>query len=112
MNSYIGFGLSHINLDLSKSTEELLRINFLVSVKAVEVSEDSSQASDGLSTSGVDLGSHLVENYKNTKYERSAKFKGTTKLRKHILKPPVSSYRANFDETDTTTWPVSKFDSC
>ena len=83
-------------MDLSKSTEELLRINFLVSVKAVEVSEDSSQASDGLGTSGVDLGSHLVENYKSTKYEESAKFKSVTRLRKHFLKPLKSSYRANF----------------
>ena len=83
-------------MDLSKSTEELLRINFLVSVKAVEVSEDSSQASDGLSTSGVDLGSHLVENYRSTKYEESAKFMGVTVLRQRALKPPTSSYRANF----------------
>ena len=96
MNSYVGFGLSHINLDLSESTEELLWINFLISVKAVEVSEDSSQASDGLSTSGSDLVSNLFENYKTTKYEGSAKFKGVTRLRKRVLKPPGSSYRANF----------------
>ena len=81
MNSYVGFSLGDLDLDLSESTEELLCVDFLISIETVEVSEDSSQASDGLSTSGVDLGSHLVENYKNTKYEGSAKFKGVTGLR-------------------------------
>ena len=60
--TYLCFLLGDINLDFSESTEELVSIDLLVSVKAVEVSEDSSQASDGLSSSCVDLGSHLLEN--------------------------------------------------
>ena len=62
MNSYVGFGLGYLDLDLSESTEELLGVDFLISIETVEVSEDSSQASDGFSSSCVDLGSHLLEN--------------------------------------------------
>ena len=62
LNSYVGFSLCNLNLDLSESTEELLCVDFLISIETVEVSEDSSQASDGLCSSCIDLGSHLLEN--------------------------------------------------
>ena len=40
-DTYTSLSLGDINLDLFESTEELLCINFVVSVKAVKVSEDS-----------------------------------------------------------------------
>lgn len=41
LDTYGSLSFSDINLDLSESTEELVCVNLLVSVKAVEVSEDS-----------------------------------------------------------------------
>ena len=41
LGSYLSLGFVDINLDLSESTEELLGVNFVVSVEAVKVSEDS-----------------------------------------------------------------------
>ena len=59
---YLCFCLSNIDLNLLETTKEFLGINLVVSIETVEVSEDSSQSSDGLGTSGVDLSSHLLKN--------------------------------------------------
>ena len=39
--TYLGFLLGDINLDFLESTEELVSVDLLVSVKAVEVPENS-----------------------------------------------------------------------
>jgi hypothetical protein len=48
-------------LDLTKTRVELFLIDLVVAIKTVEVSEGSSKSTDGLSTSGFDLGSNLIE---------------------------------------------------
>ena len=80
MNSYVGFSLGNVDLDLSESTKELLGVDLLVAIEGVEVSEDSAQTTDGLGTSCLDLGSHLLENLKFTKREGSAKSQGIARL--------------------------------
>ena len=80
LNSYSGLGFCNVDLDLSQSTEELLGVDLLVSVEGVEVPEDSAQATDGLGSSSLDLGSHLLENLTFTKREGSAKSRGVTRL--------------------------------
>ena len=60
--TYHGLGLSDFNLDLSKSRDELLLVDLVVSIETVKVAEGSSKSTDSLSTSGLDLGSNLVEN--------------------------------------------------
>ena len=56
-----GFGAGDLDLDLAKSGVELISIDLVVSVEGVEVSEGSSEASDGLGTSGLDLSTNSLE---------------------------------------------------
>ena len=51
------------DLDLTKSTVELFGVNLVVAVERIEVSEGSSETSNGLSASGGDLSSYSFENY-------------------------------------------------
>ena len=62
-STYHGLGLSDFNLDLSKSRDELLLVDLVVSIETVKVAEGSSKSTDSLGTPGVDLGSNLIENY-------------------------------------------------
>ena len=60
---YLCFCLSDVDLNLLETTKELLGVHLVVSIEAVKVSEDSSQSPDGLSTSAIDLSSHLLKNF-------------------------------------------------
>ena len=58
----ISLGLRELNTNILETSVELTGIALSVSVNRVEVSEDSSETSDGLGTSGIELGSEFVEN--------------------------------------------------
>jgi len=62
----VGLLTSDSDLDLTETGVELFSIDLLVSIEGVEVSESSSETSDGLGSPGVDLVSHSLENYKPT----------------------------------------------
>ena len=55
-------GNSH--LDLAETRVELLSVDLVVSIEGVEVPEGSSETSDSLGTTGLNLLSDSVENYK------------------------------------------------
>lgn len=49
--------------DLAKTRVELVAVDLVVSVEGIEVSESSSETSDGLGTSCLDLLSDSLEDY-------------------------------------------------
>ena len=51
------------DLNLTETRVELLGVNLVVSVEGVEVSESSSETTDGLGTSRLDLGTNVLKNY-------------------------------------------------
>lgn len=60
----VGLVTSDSDLDLAETGVELVSVDLLVSVEGVEVSESSSETSNGLGTTGVDLVSNSLENYR------------------------------------------------
>ena len=75
--TYISLGLGDMDANLSEAGEELAGVALSVAIHGVEVSENSSETSDGLGTSGIELGSELVENY----YEQKQKLEKSFRLR-------------------------------
>ena len=63
----VGFIARNADLDLTEAGVELLSVDLVVSIERVEVSEGSSETSDGLSTTGLNLSSNSFENYSNRK---------------------------------------------
>jgi len=59
----VGFGSRNLDLDFAKSGVELFGINLSVAIEGVEVSESSSETSNGLGTTGLELRSNSLENY-------------------------------------------------
>ena len=55
------------DLNLTETRVELLGVNLVVSVEGVEVSESSSETTDGLGTSRLDLGTNVLKNYSQDK---------------------------------------------
>lgn len=51
--SYIGFGLGDLNAELLEAGEELLGVDFSVSIIVINNSESSAEASNGCGASGV-----------------------------------------------------------
>ena len=51
------------DLNLTETRVELLGVNLVVAVEGVEISESSSKTTDGLGTSGLDLGTNVLKNY-------------------------------------------------
>lgn len=63
----VSLGAADSDLDLAETAPELLSVDLFVTVERVEVSEGSAEATDGLSTSGLDLGTDVFENYSECK---------------------------------------------
>ena len=61
----ISFVAADTDLDLTETRVELLSVDLVVSIERVEISEGSSETSDGLSTTGLNLSSNSFENYSN-----------------------------------------------
>ena len=61
----IGFIAANADLDLAEAGVELVGIDLVVSVEGVEVSEGPSEASDRLGTTGLDLVTDSLEDYKD-----------------------------------------------
>ena len=59
----LGFLTGDSDLDFAQARVELLSIDLVVTVERVEVSEGSSETSDGLGTASLDLFSDSLENY-------------------------------------------------
>ena len=68
----VSLGSGDFELDLTEARVELIGVNLVVAVEGVEVAEGSSETSDGLGTSGLDLLSHFFENC--TQQERGHKY--------------------------------------
>ena len=51
------------DLDLAEAAVELLTVDLVVAIEGVEVAESTAEATDGLSTAGLDLSANLLENY-------------------------------------------------
>lgn len=64
-NTYLALGLGDVAANVLESSEEFVGIALSVTIHGVEVSEGSSETSDGLGASSGELGTHLVENYSN-----------------------------------------------
>lgn len=62
--TYLRFGLGNVAADVLESSEEFVGVTLSVAINRVEVSEGSSESSDGVSTSSMELSAHLVENYR------------------------------------------------
>jgi hypothetical protein len=62
--TYLGFGLGDVAADVLESSEEFVGVTLSVAINRVEVFEGSSESSDGVSTSSMELSAHLVENYR------------------------------------------------
>jgi len=60
-----------VDTDVLESGEEFVGIAFAVSIDGVEVSEGSSETSDGLGTTCSDLGSNSLEDYTQDETVRS-----------------------------------------
>ena len=60
--TYFGLSLGNLELDLAESRVELSGIDLVVSIETVEVTESSSETTDSLGTSSLDLGSDALEN--------------------------------------------------
>ena len=61
--TYLALGLGDVAANVLESSEEFVGITLSVTIHGVEVSEGSSETSDGLGASSGELGTHLVENY-------------------------------------------------
>ena len=59
----VGFGARYLDLDLAEARVELLGVNLVVSIERVEVSEGSSETSDRLGTTSLNLISNSFQNY-------------------------------------------------
>ena len=57
-----GFVTSDADLDFTETRVELLSINLVVAVERIEVSEGSSETSDGLGTASLDQCFNSLEN--------------------------------------------------
>ena len=62
--TYLRFGLGDVATDVLESSEEFVGVALSVTINRVEVSEGSSESSDGVGTSSMELSAHLVENYR------------------------------------------------
>lgn len=61
-----GLGAGDVaDADLAETRPELLSVDLVVSIERVEVTEGSSETSDGLSTSGLDLRSDSLKDCKH-----------------------------------------------
>ena len=58
----LSFGASYLDLDLAEAGVELLGVNLVVAIERVEVSEGSSETSDCLGTTSLNLGSNSFQN--------------------------------------------------
>ena len=58
----VGFGARNLDLDLAEARVELLGVNLVVSIERVEVSEGSSETSDCLGTTSLNLISNSFQN--------------------------------------------------
>ena len=56
-----GFGTGNADLDLAETGIEFFGIDLVVAIEGVEVSEGSAEATDGLSTAGLDLLTNSLE---------------------------------------------------
>ena len=54
--------LADADLDLAEAAVELLTVDLVVAIEGVEVAESTAEATDGLSTAGLDLSANLLEN--------------------------------------------------
>ena len=59
----VSFGAADADLDLTKAAPELLPVDLVVAIEGVEVAESAAEATDGLGTASLDLGTDLFENY-------------------------------------------------
>lgn len=64
----VGLVTGDSDSDLAETRVEFIRVNLMVSVERVEVSEGSSKTSDRLSTSGHDLSFNLLKDYRCDAY--------------------------------------------
>lgn len=58
----VGFGSGDLDLDLAKTRVELVGVDLVVAIEGVEVSEGTSETSDGLGSTRFDL---LLDSLKN-----------------------------------------------
>lgn len=58
----VGFVTGDLDLDLAEAGVELLGVDLVVSVERVEVAESSSETTDSLGTTGLDLVTNSLEN--------------------------------------------------
>ena len=61
------------DLDFTQAGVELVFVDLVVSIEGVEVPESSAEATDGLSTPGLNLRSNLLKNYRNDRQTVSNK---------------------------------------
>jgi len=59
----VGLSARNLDLDLAETRVELLGVDLAVSIERVEVSEGSSETSDGLGATGDELSSNSFEDY-------------------------------------------------
>jgi hypothetical protein len=59
----VSFITADADSDLLKTRVKFISVNLVVAVKGVKISESSSKASDGLSTSGLDLSFNSLKDY-------------------------------------------------
>lgn len=64
----VGLVAGDSDSDLAETRVEFIRVNLMVSVERVEVSEGSSKTSDRLSTSGRDLRFNILKDYRCDAY--------------------------------------------
>ena len=64
----VAFVAGDTDLDLAETSVELLRVDLVVSVEGVEVSEGSSETADGLGTSRFDLSTDVLKNYSQDRH--------------------------------------------
>ena len=67
----VGLGAGDLDLDLAQTGVELLGVDLVVAIERVEVSEGSSETSDGLGAASLDLSSNSLENCTSQKQRRS-----------------------------------------
>ena len=58
----VSLGTADADLDLTEAAPELLPVDLVVAVEGVEVAESTAEATDGLSTASLDLGTNSLEN--------------------------------------------------
>ena len=60
----VSFCTGDLNLDFAEAGVEFLSVDLVVAIERVEVSEGTAEATDGLGTARLDLGTNLFENYR------------------------------------------------